>query len=181
MTVASDAPSQRQRDKMAKGLRTHHLVNAARLARDASMVRLKVYVIVGLPGETDADIDELIAFSRELCGILPVALGVSPLVPKLHTPLGDAPFAGIEANDRILRRLRRELGRELELRPASARWAWVEYRMSQGGQDAGLAAYQAWQNGGSFAAWKSALGAAEELFGLALRESRLRFHFLLRR
>lgn len=157
MTVASDAPSQRQRAKMAKGLRTEHLERAAELARDAGMARLKMYVIVGLPGETDEDLDELISFSLRLREVLPLALGISPLIPKLHTPLGDAPFAGMPAIEHALDRIRRGVKGRVELRSVSARWAWVEYRLSQGGADAGDAALAAWRAGASFNAWKRAL------------------------
>ncbi|MFO0745021.1 MAG: radical SAM protein [Myxococcota bacterium] len=162
MTVASDAPSQRQRNKMAKGIRTEHLLHAAQLARDAGMLKLKLYVIVGLPDETDADLDELIAFGKELSGILPTALGLSPLVPKLHTPLGDAPFAGMAAIDRTLDRLRQGLDGVAEIRSPSARWAWVEYRMSQGGAEAGRAALAAWREGGDFRAWERAMKGLPE-------------------
>ena len=48
------------------------------------------------------------------------------------------------------------------MRSASGRWAWIEYRMSQGGQDAGLAAHEAWENGGRFAHFKSAFAQVEE-------------------
>lgn len=156
MTIASDAPSQRQRNKMAKGIRTEHLWNSATLARDVGMLKIKLYVIIGLPTEDDADIEELIAFCRDLNGVLPTALGVSPLVPKLHTPLGDAPFAGIAAIDAKLDRLRKGLDGTAEIRSTSARWAWVEYRMSQGDAGAGHAALKAWRDGGDFRAWERA-------------------------
>ena len=162
MTVAADAPSQRLRNKMAKAIRTRHLIEAARLGRAAGLNRLKLYVIIGLPDETDEDIEELISLCRELAAILPLALGVSPLVPKLHTPLGDAPFAGISPIQAKLARLRKALGGVAEVRSASGRWAWIEYRMSQGGQDAGLAAYEAWTQGGRFADFKAAFAHIEE-------------------
>lgn len=162
MTIASDAASQRLRGKMAKGLRTRHLIGAARMAKAAGMKRLKVYVIVGLPDERREDLDELVDFCRELSGILPVALGVSPLVPKLHTPLGDAPFAGIGPVDKTLKYLKRALGGVAEVRSTSARWAWVEYRLSQGAEDAGLAAYAAWQDGFGFRAIESAMAEVRE-------------------
>ncbi|MGM0577432.1 MAG: B12-binding domain-containing radical SAM protein [Myxococcota bacterium] len=162
MTVASDAASQRLRGKLAKGIRTRHLRAAARLAKGAGMKKLKLYVIVGLPDERDEDLDELVELCRELSSELPLALGISPLVPKLHTPLGDAPFAGIKPVDRTLKRLRSDLGGVAEMRATSARWAWIEYRMSQGGQDAGLAALEAWRRGGGFGAWRDALRDAEE-------------------
>lgn len=162
MTVAADAPSQRLRGKMAKGLRTRHFIEAARLASEAGLNRLKLYVIIGLPDEDHEDLDELVALTKELSQVIPVALGVSPLVPKLHTPLGDAEFAGIQTIDRRLKRLKRELGGVSKVRSTSAKWAWVEYRMSQGDQKTGLAALQAWRAGGSFADWKRAFEPLEE-------------------
>lgn len=166
MTVASDAPSQRQRNKMAKAIRTEHLLSAAHLAKAHGMTRLKLYVIVGLPDETTDDLDELIAFTREMASILPTALGVSPLVPKLHTPLGDAPFAGIPQIDHTLDRLRVGLEGTAEIRSTSARWAWVEYRVSQGGAEAGRAALEAWREGGDFRAWERALTPLPERIAL---------------
>ena len=109
-----------------------------------------------------AHIDELVELCRELTSHMPVALGLSPLVPKLHTPLGDAPFAGIKRVDATLKYLRSALKGVAEMRSTSARWAWVEYRMSQGGQDAGLAALEAWEQGGRFAHWKKALEGRDE-------------------
>ena len=167
LTVASDAPSQRLRNTLSKAIRTPHLRQAAELAKASGMLKLKLYVIVGLPGETDDDLDELVAFSRELASLLPLTLGLSPLVPKLHTPLGDAPFAGMGPIDRTLTRLREGLAGVAELRSTSAKWAWIEYRMSQGAEDAGLAAYAAWKRGGSFGAWRAALADADERGALA--------------
>ena len=167
MTVAADAPSQRLRNKMAKGLRTRHFIEAARLAQHAGLNRLKLYVIVGLPDETQDDITELIELTRELSSVLPIALGISPLVPKLHTPLGAASFAGIPEVDKTLKRLKRELGGVARVRSTSAKWAWVEYRMSQGDQSTGLAALEAWRNGGTFADWKRALTPLDDRPALA--------------
>ncbi len=167
MTVASDAPSQRLRNKLAKGIRTKHLLNAARLAKAHGMLKLKLYLIIGLPDENDDDIDELIEFTRELSAILPTALGASPLVPKLHTPLATAEFAGIPTVDRTLKRIRSALGGVAELRSTSAKWAWIEYRMSQGAADAGLAALAAWRAGGGYRAWAKAFEDVEERGALA--------------
>ncbi len=69
------------------------------------------------------------------------------------------PFAGIREIDDRLDRLRRGLQGKAEVRPTSARWAWVEYMLAQCGPEAGLAAMDAWRAGGSFAAWKRAFAA----------------------
>jgi radical SAM superfamily enzyme YgiQ (UPF0313 family) len=159
LTVASDGASQRMRDLVDRKHSEEQLLRAARLAAEAGMERLKVYSMVGLPLETDADVDELVRFTREVAGHLPVALGVAPFVAKRHTPLDGAPFAGIREIDHRLDRLRRGLKGRAEVRPTSARWAWVEYMLAQCGPEAGLAAMDAWAAGGTFATWKRAFAA----------------------
>lgn len=157
MTVASDAPSQALRGRLKKGLRGKHLLRAAELAAKHKMRIFKMYVIIGLPGETLEDLDELVEFSLEVRKVMPrVALGLSPFVPKLHTPLGDSEFTPIKEQDKRLKYLRKQLRGRVDIRSVSAKWAWVEYRLSQGGADAGLAAHNAWANGGTFADYKRA-------------------------
>jgi radical SAM superfamily enzyme YgiQ (UPF0313 family) len=160
LTTASDGASERLREVIERKTKEKHLVRAAELARTHGMKTLKLYEMLGLPGETDDDIDELIRFARELSKILPLALGVAPFVAKRNTPLDRTPFAGIREVERKLDRLRDGLKGSVEVRPTSARWAWVEYVLAQGGQDAGLRALEAHRAGGSFSAWKRAFSDA---------------------
>lgn len=164
MTVALDAASTRLRTEIEKNIRDRHIERAAELARAHGMRHLKIYVIVGLPGETDEDLDELIRTALSLRKILPVKLGVSPFVPKFHTPLAEAPFHGEKANDARLDRLRKGLAGKVEVRGPSAKESYVEYRLAQGGPMHALAAIAAAQNGGSLGAWKRALADLPERF-----------------
>ena len=159
LTVAADGASQRMRDLVDRKHSEEQILQAARLGREAGMERLKVYNMVGLPLEEDADLDELVRFTAELSKVLPVALGVAPFVAKRHTPLDGSPFAGIAEIERKLERLRRGLRGRAEVRPTSARWAWVEYMLAQCGPEAGLAVMDAWRAGGSFAAYRKAFEA----------------------
>ena len=160
LTVASDAASERMRDAMQKRIREKHLLRAAELARDCGMQQLKNYMMIGVPGETDADLDELIDFSlrqAEIAGPrVRVSLGIAPFVAKRNTPLDRTEFVGVREAERRLDRLRDGLHPRVEVRPTSARWAWAEYQLAQGGFEAGLAAMQAHRDGGGFAAWKRA-------------------------
>jgi len=156
LTVASDGASQRMRDLVDRKHSETQILNAAHFAKTAGMKRLKVYNMVGLPLETDEDIDELARFTTELSKILPVALGVAPFAAKRNTPLDGSPFAGIDVVDARLERLRKALRGRAEIRPVSARWAWVEYMLAQCGPEGGLAALDAHRAGGSFSAWKKA-------------------------
>jgi radical SAM superfamily enzyme YgiQ (UPF0313 family) len=157
LTVASDGASERLRTQLQKGTREKHLLEAAHLAARYGMRYLKVYMMIGVPGETDDDITELISFCREAASIVPIALGVAPFVSKRNTPLDRQPFAGIKPVERTMERLQRELRGRVDIRSTSARWAWVEWHLAQGGFDMTEATQDAYKAGGSFAAWKDAI------------------------
>lgn len=155
-TVASDAASQRLRDWMKKGISENDLRRTARISRDLGFAGLKVYMMIGLPPETDEDITELVEFSRELATYTRVAMGISPFVPKRHTPHHSDPFAGVDAIERRLRRIHKELRRTVELRNVSAKWAWIEHVIARGGPEIARAAYLVKDNE-SYGAWRKAL------------------------
>ncbi len=159
LTTASDGSSQRLRDAMQRKARERHLEKAAQLARDHGMKRMKLYMMVGLPDETDEDIDELVGFATELSRLIPLSLGIAPFVAKRNTPLDGQPFAGIDVVKRRLARLRKGVKGRVELRATSARWAWVEYVLAQGGEAEGRAVVDAVRAGGGFRDWQRAFEA----------------------
>jgi radical SAM superfamily enzyme YgiQ (UPF0313 family) len=161
LTVASDGASQRLRDAVNRNTQEKHLLRCALLARAAGIPRLKLYALVGLPNEAEADIDELATFACELSRIVPVSLGIAPFCAKRNTPLDGAPFEAMAVVEGRLAHLRRKVKGRVEIRSTSARWAFVEYMLAQSGPEAGLAALDAWRAGGSFASWKRAFEARE--------------------
>lgn len=166
MTVALDAPSERLRRDIEKILKERHIEAAATLAKRHGMKHLKIYVVVCLPTESEADLDELIAFVRRLSKTIPIVLGVSPLVPKLNTPLARESFAGEASAAQTLRHLSRGLKGRAEVRAPSPREAYVEYRLAQGGLGHVEAAIAAARGGGTLAAWKRALESLPERIDL---------------
>jgi radical SAM superfamily enzyme YgiQ (UPF0313 family) len=121
------------------------------------LARLKLYVMVGVPGERDEDVDEAAALVRELSRLVPVSVAVSPFCAKRNTPLQSEPFAGVAVIDARLRRLRRGLRGRAELRATSSRWAWVEHQLASGDEAHGRAVLRAVRAGGSFRAYRDAL------------------------
>ncbi len=162
LTTAMDGPSERLRESLARRARIKHLDKCAEMARKHGLERLKLYLMIGLPGETDEDIDECIAFSRELSKIIPISLGIAPFCAKRNTPLDGQPFAGIKLVEERLERLKRGLRGRVDVRSTSAKWAWVEYMLAQGGEAEGLAVLTAMRDGGTFAAYKRAFNALPE-------------------
>ncbi|KYF67124.1 B12-binding domain-containing radical SAM protein [Sorangium cellulosum] len=150
LTTAMDGTSERVRETLERRARPRHLQRAAELARQHGMNRLKLYLMVGVPGETDEDVDECVSFVAELSRVVPVALGIAPFCPKRNTPLHGARFAGIDVVNKRLDRLRRGLRGRADVRATSARWAWVEAVLAAGGEAEGRAVLQAVHAGGSF-------------------------------
>ncbi|MFO0762958.1 MAG: radical SAM protein [Byssovorax sp.] len=156
LTTAMDGASERLRDTLERRARPRHLEKAAALARAHGMNRLKLYLMIGVPTETDADIDECVAFTTALSKVIPVALGIAPFCPKRNTPLAGASFAGVDVVSHRLDRLRKGLRGRVEVRSTSARWAWIEAVLAQGGLAEGRAVREAVHRGGSFAAYEKA-------------------------
>ncbi len=167
LTVAADGSSERMRRIVERSTKAHHLLTCAKLARLHRLNTYKVYMMVGVPGETEDDIDELIDLSVDLAAIHPrVAYGVAPFVAKRNTPLDGTSFAGIAVVEQRLKRLndgirRRGIANKVLVRPTSARWAWVEYMVAQGESRAGLAVMDAHRAGGTFADYRRAFAEHE--------------------
>jgi len=159
LTTAADGSSQRLRDQIDRHTRVEDLLRAAHLSRDHGIALLKLYVLIGLPGETAADIDELARLALDLAALAPkLSLTVSPFVSKRNTPLDRQPLEDIASLDEKVDFLRRRLRGRVRLGGDAPKWAWVEHRLAQGGFAEGLAAAEAARAGGGFAAWKRALG-----------------------
>ncbi|MET0412116.1 MAG: radical SAM protein [Polyangiaceae bacterium] len=154
LTTALDGGSERLREMIERRGREPHYEAAADHARAAGMQRMKLYLMVGLPSETDEDMDECAAFVSMLSKKIPISLGIAPFCAKRRTPLDAQPFAGIDVVQRRLERLRHGLKGRAEVRATSAKWAWVEYVMAQGDAVEGLALMQATDAGGNFADYR---------------------------
>ncbi len=153
ITVASDGISERMRKALNRGIKEEHLLRAAKLIRAHNYHRMKVYQMMGAPGETDEDVDELIRFARELASIQRLTLTFSTFVAKRYTPLDGLPFMGVKAAEQRLKKIRQGLAGKVELRPQSPRWAHIEYFLAQWGPEAGHAAIKAVHAGARYADW----------------------------
>ena len=105
---------------------------------------------------------ELIALGQALSHILPTTFTISPFAPKLHTPLAAAPFTDPDTTLHRIRQVQRGLGGRVEVRFDSPKWAWLEYRLSQGGLATVQAVLDAHRDGGGWAAWKAAFARLDQ-------------------
>ncbi len=161
LTTAMDGPSERLRETLERKAKIKHLERCAENARAHQMDRMKLYLMIGLPTETMEDIDECVSFVTELSKIVPISLGIAPFCAKRNTPMDGFAFAGINVVDDRLDRLRRGLKGRADVRSTSAKWAWVEYVLAQGGAPEGEALLGVVEAGGKFADYKRAFKALE--------------------
>jgi radical SAM superfamily enzyme YgiQ (UPF0313 family) len=159
LTTAMDGASERLRQSLDRRTQVDQLIRAAELTRRHKLARLKLYLMLGVPGETAEDVDECVRTVAELSRIVPTVLAIAPFCAKRNTPLAGQPFAGIDVVGRRIAQLRRGLRGRVELRPVSVRWAWVEHVLAQGGAAEGLAVRAAVHAGGRFGDFKRAFGA----------------------
>ena len=156
VTVALDGASPRLRRVVRRKTEDQHIERVAREAKSVGFMKMKIYMVLGLPTENDDDLAILAGELIELSKILPIDVGLSPLVPKRNTPLYCAPFIGVKESDRRIKFLRRLLKGRANIRPVSSRWSWVESVLARGGIGCGEAVLEAYRDGGDFAAYKRA-------------------------
>lgn len=112
MTVAPEAGSERLRAAINKGITEEHVSNAITLAAAKGMRHIKLYYMIGLPGETDADIEETIAMilrmraqMDELGSKGELVISVNGFVPKPWTPYQWAPLCNVRTLKRRFKML----------------------------------------------------------------------------
>jgi radical SAM family uncharacterized protein len=161
-TFAPEAGSQLLRDAINKGVSDEEIASCAELAFRHGWSALKLYFMIGLPGETNDDVLAIAAISKRVLeagrtfqhGSVSVKVNVSTFVPKVATPFqwtGQDSSAEIEAK---VGALRKELhGRGLDLRWTDPRASLLEAALGRGDRRLGEVVAAAWRKGARFDAW----------------------------
>ncbi len=145
MTIAPEAGSERLRKAINKPISSEEILAGARRILEKGIRHLKVYYMVGLPTETDADIEELIEMTRQLAGLQRehgepggrLRLSINPFVPKALTPFQWSPMASAREVKRKLNRIRKALRGTpgVEVKHESLKSAYFEAILSRGGRE----------------------------------------------
>jgi radical SAM superfamily enzyme YgiQ (UPF0313 family) len=163
LTIAIESGSERMRQVVNKKLATEEIYAAARYAKEGGLTGLKLYGMVGLPSEEEADVEataELLLALKKATPGLRLSLGVSTFVPKAHTPFQ---WEGVrpEADKRLKLLSKRLKPKGIELRPESYGWSVIQALLSR--SDRRLAPVIAAARGSheSLGGWKKAYREAE--------------------
>lgn len=113
VTIAPETGSDALRSRLHKPITNERILDAVRMGQECGIPNLKMYFILGLPGETDTDVESIGALLRDSMEIMlhygrdrgrmgSLHAGVSILVPKPYTPYhGESMVHAREARRRI--------------------------------------------------------------------------------
>ncbi len=165
ITMAPEAGSQRLRDAIHKGITGDDIFRTVDEVTRHRFTQVKLYFIVGLPGETDGDVRDIgrlalgIRERLDRGGSARLTLNVAPFVPKAGTPFQWLPMAPEDVLEERLAILRADLPRRgIKLNAESPAWSRVQAALARG--DERLAAAIAGTEKVSLAGWRKAVTSA---------------------
>jgi radical SAM superfamily enzyme YgiQ (UPF0313 family) len=155
LTIAADGPSEKLRLEISKGINEEHLFAAAEMAGRAGFSAMKVYVMLGLPGETEEDVEEFAALVNTLHDDIPILVSPSIFIPKRGTPLAEAPFGPSKVAAKRLKLLMRECSGGIRIGRTSPREAVLQHLLSSATADDASDIVSASLEGGHYADFKA--------------------------
>jgi radical SAM family uncharacterized protein len=162
LTMVPEAGLPRLRKVIGKTVLDEHLFAGAREAWSRGWNLIKLYFMVGLPTETEEDVQAIARLATRVSDLRreigkgpgKVNLAVSNFVPKAHTPFQFAPMAGEEYLTRVRDTLRKALPeKRVAVRVHRIDRSVLEGVLARGDRRVGQAVYEAWRAGARFDAW----------------------------
>jgi len=166
IAIAPEAGSERLRKVINKGVTEEDILRAADLVFGAGIPNLKLYFIIGLPTETQEDIDAITALAekahevqlrhaRPAGRIGRITLSVNSFVPKPFTPFQWEPMEEVASLNRKQRHLEKAVKKigNMNIIHDLPKWEAVQALLSRGDRRVGRLLKAAHERGGD---WKAA-------------------------
>lgn len=140
IALAPEAGSQRLRQVIKKGISEDDILEAMYKVSGQAIKQLKLYFMIGLPTETDIDIEEIASLTLKCKAILDrwqpgsrITLSVAPFVPKAGTPFQWLPMEKLSTLNRRLSFLKKTLSPEgIQVKAESLAWSQVQGVLARG-------------------------------------------------
>ncbi len=184
LTLAPEAGTQRLRDIINKRITDDDIETAVKNSFEAGWHKIKLYFMIGLPGETDEDVVAIAELVKKICfiakgyrkggkrGKMDFTLSISSFVPKSHTPFQWEAFEGREELLRKQILLRQLLSKyPIKIDCHDIRISILESVFARGDRRLGAVIESAWRAGARFDGWLETF--KPELWDSALAENGL--------
>jgi len=162
LTIAPEAAAGAVRRSVNKRITDDDLRAGVRAAYENGWMRIKLYFMIGLPGETDPDAERIAELAAELSalrreagkGLGHVNVAVASFVPKPHTPFQWEAMAAPEVLERRQALIKRAThSRKIKLKFHGIERSMIEGVFARGDRRLGAVLLAAWKNGARMDAW----------------------------
>lgn len=188
ITFAPEAGTQRMRDIINKGLTNEELLRGVKTAYEQGWDKIKLYFMIGLPGETDADvlgIAETVRWLQQECRIkgkrqINFTLTISNFTPKPHTPFQwhSVSTAEFKRKQGLLRSEFRSI-KGVKANFTDVRISAMEDFLGRGDRRLSAVLRRAWELGAGMDSWFDSVEKAYQAWGEAIAQSDLTWKYRL--
>jgi radical SAM superfamily enzyme YgiQ (UPF0313 family) len=166
VSLAPEAGSERLRRVIKKGIEETDLLRIVETIVKTGIPNIRLYFIIGLPTETDQDIDEIVRLTKRIKHIFlrvgrdqkrigRIVLSITPFIPKPSTPFQWAPYEEVNSLKRKLKLIKNELRGEgnIQVIHDLPKWGYIQTLLSRGDRRVGKMLLAAHYTGGN---WRQA-------------------------
>ncbi len=163
VTMAPEAGSQRLRDLIKKDITEAQILQAVDILARRDILNIKLYFMIGLPGESMEDIHEILSLIRKIRHTIlayrrankrlgRITVTISPFVPKPGTPFQWFSLMDLSEIKKRLTWLKKALSKEPNVHAISdlPKWTYVQAVLSRGDRRVGALLKRVFENGGNW-------------------------------
>lgn len=161
LTLAPEAGTQRMRDRINKNVSEDQMMEAVAAAFSSGWLAVKLYFMIGLPGETWEDLDGILDLLKKVKSLgdrlaprrVEVRASLACYVPKPHTPFQWQKQDETAVLDEKRRYLNSRRPRGVKMSFHDSQTSFLEGVVARGDRRLAAVIYGAWQNGCRFDGW----------------------------
>jgi radical SAM domain protein len=141
ITIAPETGSERLRRVINKGISEEHLQNAATLSAKSGIQHMRLYIMIGLPTETNEDIEAIVGLAERTQAHMEkvgckgrLTLSINPFIPKPFTPFQWMAMDNQKAVEKKLQYIKKALqkNRRIEVLVESPKEAYIQGVLARG-------------------------------------------------
>ena len=141
ITIAPETGSERLRRVINKGISEEHLQNAATLSAKSGIQHMRLYIMIGLPTETDEDIEAIVGLAERTQAHMEkvgckgrLTLSINPFIPKPFTPFQWMAMDNQKVVEKKLQYIKKALqkNRRIEVLVESPKEAYIQGVLARG-------------------------------------------------
>ena len=141
ITIAPETGSERLRRVINKGISEENLRTAAQLSAKSGIQHMRLYIMIGLPTETDKDIDAIVGLAERTQAHMAevgckgrLTLSINPFIPKPFTPFQWMAMDHQKSVEKKLQYIKKSLqkNRRIEVLVESPKEAYIQGVLARG-------------------------------------------------